>query len=225
MAIDPALLQPASLIGYLLIFAGGILTAIGPCNMAMVPLIIGYVGGSRDLSRRRSFSIALFFSLGLAITFTLLGIIAALVGGLLGGSTRVWYYLVAAVCFLIGLQMLGVLNLTLPTWFGGLREKVRLKGVAGALLLGLVSGLVASQCATPVLAAILTYVMAQKASLAYGAALLFLYALGRSVPIILAGTFAGALKSFRALGRWSAWMEKASGAIILAVGFYFLWIA
>jgi cytochrome c-type biogenesis protein len=223
--IDPTLLQPASLLGYLLVFAGGLLTSIGPCNMAMVPLIIGYVGGSRDLSRQQSFNISLLFAIGLAVTFMILGIIASLVGGLLGGSTRLWYYLVAGVCFVIGLQMLGVLNLALPSWFGGLREKVQHKGLPGAFLLGLVSGLVASQCATPVLAAILTYVMAQQASLIYGAVLLLLYALGRGVPIVLAGTFAGLLKGFRSLGRWADWMEKASGVIILLVGGYFLWIA
>jgi len=99
------------------------------------------------------------------------------------------------------------------------------KGLPGALVLGLVSGLVASQCATPVLAAMLTYVMAQKTGMIYGAVLLFIYALGRGVPIILAGTFAGVLKGFRALGRWSGWMEKASGVSIIAVGFYFLWVA
>lgn len=225
MEIDPSLLQPTSILGYLLVFSGGIVTSIGPCNIAMVPLIIGYVGGSHQLSRQRSFSISLAFALGLAITFMMLGLIASLVGGLLGGSTRIWYYLVAIVCFVIGLQMLGVLNLALPSWSGGLREKVRLKGHSGALLLGLVSGLVASQCATPVLAAILTYVMAQKAGLVYGTVLLFIYALGRGVPIVLAGTFAGVLKGFRSLGRWSEIMEKASGVIILLVGFYFLWIA
>jgi cytochrome c-type biogenesis protein len=223
--IDPALLQPFTLAGYFLVFAGGIVTSIGPCNITMIPLIIGFIGGSRDLSRQRSFSIALVFTIGLSITFVLLGMVAALVGGLLGGSTRIWYYMVAAVCMVIGLQMTGILNINLPSWFGGLREKIRTKGLLGALLLGLVSGLVASQCATPVLAAILTYVMAQKTGILYGAALLFLYALGRGVPIILAGTFAGVLKSFNSIGRWSETIEKISGVLIILVGFYFLWIA
>lgn len=191
----------------------------------MLPLIVGYVGGSRELPRKRAFWISLVFSLGLAITFMLLGIAASLVGGLLGGSTRIWYYLVAAVCFVIGLQMLGVLRMREPAWFGRLREKVTAKGLWGALLLGLVSGLVASQCGTPVLAVILTYVMAEQTSLVYGAALLFIYALGRGVPIILAGTFTGALKGLRGLGRWSGTIEKVSGVILLLVGFYFLWSA
>ena len=103
--------------------------------------------------------------------------------------------------------------------------QIRLKGVPGALALGLVSGLVSSQCATPALAAILTYVMARQEALIYGAALLFVYALGRGAPIVLAGTFTGVVKQVQALGRWSPVIEKASGVIILGVGLYFLWIA
>jgi cytochrome c-type biogenesis protein len=223
--IDPSLLQPFSLAGYFLVFAGGVITSIGPCNITMIPLIIGFIGGSRDLSRQRSFSIALVFTVGLSITFVLLGMVAALVGGLLGGSTRIWYYLVAVVCLLIGLQMTGILKINLPSWFGGLREKIRMKGLLGALLLGLISGLVASHCATPVLAAILTYVMAQKIGILYGAALLFIYALGRGVPIVLAGTFTGVFKGFTSIGRWSETIEKVSGGMIILVGLYFLWIA
>lgn len=225
MNIDPSVLNPASVLGYLLVFFGGVITSIGPCNAAMVPLIIGYIGSSVDLPRRKAFSISMVFAIGLAVTFMLLGIVASLVGGMIGGSTRLWYYIVAAVCFIIGLQMLGVLHLNPPVWLSNLKEKVKTKNLFGAFLLGLVSGLVASQCATPVLAAILTYVMAQKQGLIYGAVLLFIYALGRGVPIVLAGTFTGALKGMRSIGRWSESLEKASGVIIILVGFYFIWIA
>jgi len=224
MNFNPESLGAASLLAYLLAFLGGIVTSLGPCNLATIPLIVGYVGGSHNLSRVRSFGLSLAFAVGLAITFMLLGVFAALVGGLIGVSANWWYYLVAAICFMIGLHMLGVFHVDLPMVFGGLRERIGLKGIPGALALGLVSGLVASQCATPVLAAILTYVM-MKGALVYGATLLFVYALGRGVPVVLAGTFTGALKSMQALGRWSGVIEKASGVIVLAVGFYFLWIA
>ena len=210
--------------GYLIVFLGGVITSLGPCNLATIPLIVGFVGGSHDLSRRRAFVLSSAFALGLAITFMLLGIVAALVGAWLGSGSRWWYYLVAAICFMIGLQMLGVFHFDLPMFFGGLRERIGLKGLPGALALGLVSGLVASQCATPVLAAILTYVMT-KGALVYGATLLFVYALGRGVPVVLAGTFTGALKGMQSMGRWLPVIEKASGVIVLAVGFYFLWIA
>ncbi|MCU0485725.1 MAG: sulfite exporter TauE/SafE family protein [Anaerolineales bacterium] len=224
MSFDPASLETASLLAFVLVFLGGVVTSLGPCNVATIPLIVGYVGGSSNLSRTRSFTLSLAFAIGLAITFMLLGVFAALIGGLVGAATTWWYYLVAGICFLIGLNMLGVLQINLPLAFGGLRERIGLKGVPGALALGLVSGLVASQCATPVLAAILTYVMT-KGALLYGAGLLFVYALGRGVPVVLAGTFTGALKSFQKLVRWTGVIEKASGVIVIGVGLYFLWIA
>jgi cytochrome c-type biogenesis protein len=224
MPFDPASLQNASLLALVLVFLGGVVTSLGPCNVATIPLIVGYVGGSHDLSRVRSFSLSLAFTIGLALTFMLLGVAAAMIGGLIGSTTRWWYYLVAAICFIIGLNMLGVFRLNMPMVFSGLRERIGLKGIPGALSLGLVSGLVASQCATPVLVAILTYVMA-KGALVYGAALLFVYALGRGVPVVLAGTFTGALKNLQKMGRWSEVIEKASGVIMIGVGLYFLWIA
>jgi cytochrome c-type biogenesis protein len=224
MNFDPASLQTASVLAFALVFLGGVVTSLGPCNIATIPLIVGYVGGSRDLSRTRSFSLSLAFAIGLALTFMLLGVVAALVGGLVGAATTWWYYLVAGICFVIGLNLLGVVKINLPMVFGGLRERIGWKGIPGALALGLVSGLVASQCATPVLAAILTYVM-WKGALVYGAALLFVYALGRGVPVVLAGTFTGALKNFQRLGHWSEVIEKASGVIVIGVGLYFLWIA
>jgi len=193
--------------------------------VAMVPLMVGYIGGSRELPRRRAFFISLFFTLGLAVTFMFLGVLAAWLGGLLGGGTRLWYYILAAVCILIGLQMLGVLGFSPPAWLEGARQLVNSRGLVGAFLLGLVSGLVVSQCATPVLAVILTFVMAQRSGLLYGAVLLLLYALGCGLPLVLVGTFTAALKNLRALSQWTVVINKISGVLLILVGFYFLWVA
>jgi len=81
MTFDPTSLQSFSFLGLVLVFLGGLLTSLGPCNIATIPLIVGYVGGSQDLSRGRSFVLSLAFAIGLAITFMVLGLVAALVGG------------------------------------------------------------------------------------------------------------------------------------------------
>ena len=222
---DLSALQNASPLAFVIVFLSGVVTSIGPCNVAMVPLIVGYVGQSRDLSRQRSFVISLVFALGLAITFMWLGIVAALVGGLLGGTSRLFFYVAAAVCIVAGLATMGIIHLPMPMWFTGLRERVGARGVWGALILGLLSGLVASQCATPVLATVLTYIMVNDSAIVYGAGLLFVYALGRGVPVVLAGTFTGALKRLQALGRWAPIIERITGSVIVAVGLYFIWIA
>ncbi|GAB4575014.1 MAG: cytochrome c biogenesis protein CcdA [Anaerolineae bacterium] len=190
----------------------------------MVPLIMAYVGGGPALSRQRSLVLSLTFATGLAITYMLLGIAATLIGGIVGPSP-VWYYIVAAVCLLIGLEMLGIVHIAWPSWWNDLPTRITLKGVPGALGLGLTFGLVASQCATPILAAIITYVLSSQATLFYGATLLFVYAMGRGVPIVLAGTFTGMVSQRRALQRWSVLIERISGTIMLGVGLYFIWIA
>lgn len=225
MPFDSSILQTASLLSYLLVFLGGTVTSIGPCNIALIPLVIAFVGGKTDLSRGRSTALSGMFVLGLSITYVILGVIASLVGGLIGGTSTLWYYLVAGVCLVIGLQIIGVIAIPTPMLFGELRERISQKGLLGALLLGLVSGLVASQCATPVLAAIVTYVLAIKAKIVYGASLLFVYALGRGIPIFFAGSFTGVLKQFQKLGKWSDWIEKASGFVMIVIGLYFIWIA
>ena len=224
MTPDLTGIENVSLLAYVLVFLGGVVTSIGPCNVAMIPLVIGFVGGTATPGRWQSFALSLTFAVGLALTFMALGVIAALFGGLIGGESHVLYYLVAAVCIVLGLHLLRVFTIPIPEVFARQRERIRQRGLLGALLLGLVSGLVASQCATPVLAAILTLVMV-KGAIVYGATLLFVYALGRGVPVVLAGTFAGVSKSLLALGRWNTLLEPASGLVIIAVGLYFLWIA
>ena len=224
MELDFAAVASFSLWSYLAVFVGGMITSVGPCNVAMIPLVIAFVSGQKEVSRGRSVAISFAFALGLAVTLALLGIVAALVGGIIGGSSHIWYYLVAAVCIVMGLQWAEIIDLPLPEWGARQREKISRGGLLGALLLGLASGLAASGCATPALAAILTLVMAEDA-LAYGASLLLIYGLGRGVPVVLFGSFAGLVRMIPKLSEWSARMGRASGFLMVGIGLYFLWLA
>ena len=222
-AINHALLGQSPVWAFLLVFAGGVLTSIGPCNISMAPIVIAFVGGSKQPSKSRGFVLSLFFVLGSSLTFAILGVLASLVGGVFGPAKSILYYIVAAVCILIALNMLGVFKLNLPVADVSSIGKLR-NGLLGAFLLGLTVGLAGSQCGTPVLVAILSVVMA-KGLIAYGAGLLFAYGLGRGVPIVLAGTFTGVLKAMPRLARVQRGAEIAAGVILLAVGRYFIWMA
>jgi len=213
-----------SLLAYLLVFLGGVITSIGPCNLSMVPVIMAYVGGDSEASRGRSFGLSLAFTLGSSFTFMMLGVMLSLVGGLLSGIRPVLYYLVAAVCLAIGLNLLGLLRLNIALPQIRATNQITRQGIIGAFLLGLVVGLAGSQCGTPVLVAILSLVMA-KGLILYGATLLFVYGLGRGVPVVLAGTFTGVLKSTERLATWSHYLERGAGLILIAVGLYFVWAA
>lgn len=219
----PGVLSNMPALAFLLVLLGGAITSIGPCNLAMVPAIMAYVGGQTEINRGRSFWLSLFFTLGSASTFMLLGVFIALVGGIFGSAQSILYYIVAAVCILVGMSLLHLFQINLP-WFSALQQYSPRQGLFGSYTLGMVLGLAGSQCGTPILLAILSIVML-KGNIAYGAALLFFYALGRGVPVILAGTFTGILKNMPLIARWSEVMEKFAGLVLLGLGMYFLWIA
>jgi len=219
----PGVLTGVPALAFLLVLLGGVITSIGPCNLAMVPAVMAYVGGQIEINRAKSFWLSVFFTLGSATTFMLLGVFIAMVGGIFGSAQSILYYLVAAVCILVGLSLLHLFQINLP-WFSALQQYSPRQGLLGAYTLGMVLGLAGSQCGTPILLAILSIVML-KGNIAYGAVLLFFYALGRGLPVILAGTFTGILKNMPLIAKWSGVMEKTAGVVLLGLGMYFLWIA
>jgi cytochrome c-type biogenesis protein len=203
-------------------FLGGLLTASNPCVLVMIPLAMSYIGGyGESLNWRHSLVLSLVFVAGLSITFTVLGVIAASLGSLLGDVGSFWAYAVGGICLVMGLHLLGIFNFELPL---PNRFKSRKKGVLGALLLGLFFGVVSTPCATPILAVLLVYI-ASKGNFAYGAFLLFAYALGHSVLIVLAGTSMGMAKGLlesRNLQKASSVLQKTAGVVIILVGLFFL---
>jgi len=120
--------------------------------------------------------------------------------------------------------MLGVIKFNLPNFSSKILRRPQRKGIWAAFILGLLVGLAGSQCGTPVLFAILTLVMS-KGKIVYGALLLFVYGLGRGVPVIAAGTFTGYAKGYSGLAKWSGMFEKIAGIILIIVGLYFAWTA
>lgn len=206
------------------VFVGGVLTASNPCVLAMVPLMMSFVAG--DQPERRAFARAMLLSLtfvaGLAVTFTALGMIAALAGRMYGEVSSVWNWIVAVVSLVMGLHLMGVLVVPIPSLGDRVAPKVR--GLLGALVLGLLFGVVSAPCAAPILVVLLTYLAGSGSSVAWGAVLLLTYALGHSVLILVAGTSMGAARALlesrqatRVLGR----LRQTAGAAIILVGAYF----
>jgi len=210
-------------LAFLGVFFAGILSALSPCVLAIIPLVIGFVGGYSEGNKKKALFYSLVFALGLALTFTGLGAFASLAGKLFGDVGKVWFYIAAGIAIIMGLYLIGILNFKLPQ---GANLKTNRKGILGAFLLGLLFGAVSSPCATPVLVAILAFV-ATKAKIFYGISLLFVYALGHCALIILAGVFTGFVESFvasKGVKNFSTITKKVSGAIIILVGLYILFI-
>jgi cytochrome c-type biogenesis protein len=191
--------------------------------LATIPLVIGYVGGYSEGDRRKAILYSLTFILGLSLTFTILGAIASLVGGLFGVISRAWYFIVGGIAVVIGLHLIGLFswNFSVPVHL-----QPKQKGILGAFLLGIFFGIVSSPCATPVLALILTFV-ASKGEVAYGTSLLFVYALGHCALIFLAGTATGFAESFiksKGISNITTWGKRVGGVIVVLVGIYLFYL-
>lgn len=214
-------LQTRPLLAYGASYLGGVIATASPCILASIPLIIGFVGGYARGNRKQAFFYSLTFVVGLALMMSALGAAAALMGTLFGRVGSCWHIAVGLILAAMGLHLAGVINLR----FRGLSQNLlpQRTGLLGALILGLLFGLVLSPCASPVLAVILTLAAVQ-GQVVYGSTLLFAYALGQGTLVILAGTFTGVIESYlQSRGaRWGALVQRAAGGLIFLAGCYVL---
>ncbi len=223
MEVVTQYIQGNPLVAVIAVFAGGLFSAASPCVLAIMPMVIGYVGGHSAGDRSRAVRYSLLFALGLSLTFTVLGAAAALLGRLLGEVGQVWYFIVAALAVAMGLSLMGVYEIRLPF---AAKMQTKKRGALGAFLLGLLFGVVSSPCATPVLVVILTFVASQ-GQVVYGTLLLFVYAVGHCALIILAGVVTGFVEYFlqaRGAQNFSMWAKKVSGVLVTIGGLYILYL-
>jgi cytochrome c-type biogenesis protein len=212
-------MQTRPVLAYGASYLGGVIATASPCILASIPLIIGFVGGYAGGSKRQAFIYSLTFVVGLAVVMTALGAAASLAGTLFGHVGAYWYFIVAVILMVMGLQLSGMIRLNLG---GDTRRFLPQRtGLIGALILGMLFGLVLSPCASPVLAVILTLAAIQK-EVVYGSSLLFFYALGQGTLIILAGTFTGVINNFlQSRGaKAGAVLQQVAGCLIFFAGAY-----
>ncbi len=200
-------------------FVGGLLTAANPCVIAAVPLMMAFLAGQEGRGGLlRSFLLSLTFSIGLTITFGLMFLTAWAASSVL--KEQWWVYVAAAVCLLMGLHLLGVLRFSVPA--PGAAQPRR-KGFVGALLLGLLFGLISLPCAGPILAVVLALVPVHGP--VFGGTLLVSYSIGHCALILIGGTSMGAAQKMidsKGLRRVNDWAKRIAGVVIIGVGIYLL---
>lgn len=204
-----------------LIFVAGLLTSLTPCMLSMLPITVGYIGGSETEGRQNAFWRSSWFALGLATTLAGLGVFAAGFGQVYGKIGVGLPILVSAIAILMGLNLLEILPLRLPSLGGTDWIKEDFPPALRSYLLGLTFGLVASPCSTPVLASLLAWV-ATTQDLVLGAGLLLSYTAGYVMPLVIAGTFTAAIKKFLEFRRWGSWITPVSGALLIGFGVFSL---
>lgn len=198
-----------------LIFAGGVLTSLTPCVYPMIPITVGIFGARKAESRAKAAALSATYVLGICVTYSTLGAIAAVSGAPFGNalSKPLLVVPVAIVFVALGLSMFGAFKLQVPTRVAMKISGVRGAGYGGAFAMGLVLGILAAPCTGPVLASILAWV-ADKRSVALGFWLLFDYAVGMGLLFFLLGTFSLSLPRS---GRWMEVVESAFGIAIIAI--------
>lgn len=210
----------------LLFFAGGLLLAFTPCVFPMIPILTGIIAGEDNPSAYRGFTLSLAYVLGVAVPYTLAGLLVAT----LGAEVNLQYWLqqptaiiLAALVFVVlSLAMFGFYELQLPA---PLRDRLHRSGherggsLAGAGIMGAISALIVSPCVTPILAGALVYV-AGTGDAVTGASSLFALSLGMGVPLILVGTGGGSL--LPRAGNWMADIKHLFGVLLLGVAIWLL---
>ncbi len=202
-------------------FLWGLVSVLfSPCHLASIPLMVGYVAGQgRLVEGREAVRYALAFTLGLFATIALVGLACALLGRMLGDIGPWWTLPVGAALLWLALDMLGVARCRLG---GGALARLTLRGLPGALALGLGYGLLSGSCTFGFLAPMLALITFQGRALE-GFLLILAFALGHCLPIVLAGSSAAlARRLMEGFSGGSLWVRRAAGALVGLLGVYFL---
>ena len=201
----------------------GILTSFTPCSLSSVPLIIGCVGGTGTDNTKKAFKLSVVFAIGMAITFTVLGALASILGKFIQGGGSWWYIILGILMVMMALQTFEVVTFIKSTNF---QTKNTKKGYIGALIAGILGGIFSSPCSTPVLIVLLALV-ANSGNMIWGVFLLLLYSIGHSILVIIAGTSIGTVRKLtqsQRYGKISRTLKYVMGTIILFIGFYMFYL-
>ncbi len=211
-----------------LVFLAGVLTSLTPCIYPMIPITAAIVGGQAvgevEVPRWRPAVLTFAYVLGLALVYSLLGLIAGMSGTMFGSiSTNPWlYFVMANVLLLAALSMLDVLPVRIPSWILTRASNAGTRGrVSGAFGMGAMSGLVAAPCSAPVMAAVLTWVSTTQ-SAGLGFAYLFVFSLGMCTLLVVVGLSAGSLSRLPRAGTWMLWVKRVFALIMIGVAEYYL---
>ncbi len=216
-------LENGSFLAFIFVFAAGFLISLTPCVYPMIPIIIGFVGGSAGGSKMKGFILSLFFVLGLAIVYASLGVVAGLTGALFGAFMQnpivLWF--IVAVFVALGASMLGAFDITVPSAMQDKMMSGERSGIIGAMFIGGVTGIVAAPCAGPPLLVLLSWI-GNTGNVVLGFLYMGTLALGLGVLFIVLGTSTAAMTALPQAGGWMDKIKKGLGILIFGVAVYYL---
>ncbi len=208
-------------LAFVSIFLIGLGLSLTPCIYPLIPITVSYFGGQAEGKSGRSAVLAILYVLGMSITYSVLGTVAAMTGSLFGAALQNPFVVlfVAAVLVALALSMFGVWEIRLPMFLATRTGKAK-KGYAGAVGMGLTMGLVAAPCIGPAVLGLLTYV-GQTGNPLLGFLMFFTLAWGMGVPFLVLGTVSGGISRLPRAGDWMIWVRKLFGFVLFGMALYF----
>lgn len=201
----------------------GLLSALLPCSLTQLPLLIAYLGGYESDNKKKSVKYSIFYAIGNSLVFIVLGLLSALIGKSFSILSKKIYIILGILMIIIFLQMINVINI-IPK---GLKKPTTdKKGALGALILGIIGGFFTSPCTTPVLLAILSYVVSTQ-NIILGAIMLLFYSIGNGIVLVVVGSslkIADKLSSSSKMLVVGKIINAMLAILILALGLYLLYL-
>ena len=202
-------------------FLGGVVASISPCSLAMLPIVIGYIGGYANQPLSKTVIQLFSFIFGTAIVFTIIGIICALTGHVFISIAGNYFMLViAAVLMIMGLNLMGVLELQIPSIINKIPQSKGNSIFLYPMLLGATFALGGTPCSTPILAGIMS-LASVSSNIILAVLMLFLFSIGQGIILVVAGVFTSLIKQFGKVIEFSELILKISGGILVIAALIF----
>lgn len=203
---------------YFASFLGGLISSISPCSLSMLPIIVGYVGGYSEEKPMRTLWQMVFFILGTAVVFSIIGVICALTGKVFVSSPY-FALVISSVILIMGLKLTGILDFEIPVFVREMPKKESYNLYLYPVILGMVFALVGTPCSTPVLAGIMAFA-SLSANVLNAVVMLFLFALGQGFIFIFAGVITSKIKNSAGFYRFSEILLKVCGWLLILASIY-----
>ena len=208
---------------FLISFFAGILSSLSPCSLGMLPLVIAYVGGYSKESNKKLLIQMLSFSFGLSLILSIIGIICALTGRAFTSiASPIIILIFSSIIILMGLNLIGFLDIQFPTIIKKMPEKKSGSLFIFPFLVGAFFGLAASPCSSPILASIMA-IATMSTNILFSIGLLFFFALGQCIIVIIFALFTSTLKHMNTLAKYTEKLMKISGYILIFTGIYIIY--
>ncbi|MBN1398168.1 MAG: thioredoxin family protein [Bacteroidetes bacterium] len=218
--------EKGALIAFFAIFLIGLALNLTPCVYPMLSVTISLFGSQSETNTIRIFLKALIYVLGIASMYSVLGVTAALGGGLFGSWLQSPWILgaIAVLLLALALSSFGLYNFRMPYWLTSRLGGISGTGFIALYLSGLVVGVFAAPCVGPPVIALLTLVAAKGDAL-FGFWIFFILSMGLGLPYLILGTFSGLIKKIPRSGSWLVWIEHVFGVILTGVALFYLALA